>query len=134
MDRKPYSTDLTDQEWSEIKNLIPAPKHGGRPAIHSRREIVNAIFYVLRTGCAWRHLPHDLPPWQTVYFYFRIWKNNGTIRRAHDILRKELRRESGRGPEPSAGVLDSQSVKTSEKGGSPATILLRKSKVAKGIC
>ena len=133
MDRKAYPTDLTDQEWWEIKDLVPAPKHGGRPAIHSRREIVNAMFYVLRTGCAWRMLPHDLPPWQTVYYYFRTWKRSGVFKKAHDALRKEVRQHSGKNPEPSAGVLDSQSVKTSEKGGSQAMTRQRKSKAASGI-
>ncbi len=92
--------------------LIPPPKPGGRPRQQEMREILNAIFYLLRTGCAWRMLPHDLPRWRTVYHYFQAWKQDGTWQRIHDQLRREVRLQEGRDPEPSAAILDSQSVKT----------------------
>ena len=90
--RQSYPSDLTDAEWAILDPLIPAVKSGGRPAEHDHREIVNAIFYVLRTGCQWRALPHDLPPWKTVYTYFRVWRLDGTWRRIHDTLRRQVRR------------------------------------------
>lgn len=100
-----------------IEALVPAPKPGGRPITYARREIVNGIRYVLRTGCAWRLLPHDLPPWPLVYHYFRTWGRDGTWERIHDALRRRVREAAGRAPEPSAAVLDSQSVKVTEQGG-----------------
>lgn len=109
--RRPYATDLTAAQWSLIEPLLPPPNLNGRHEKHPRREIVNAIFYVLRTGCAWRHLPHDLPPWQTVYWYFRRWTEDGTVDRLHDRLRDRLRDADGRDPMASAGIVDSQSVK-----------------------
>jgi putative transposase len=112
--RKPYSTDLTDEEWKRIEPYVPAPKPGGRPRLHPIREILNAIFYILRAGCVWRLLPHDLPPWKTVYHYFRIWRKDGTWEAINTALREELRVAAGREPEPSAAILDSQSVKTTE--------------------
>jgi putative transposase len=106
--------------------LVPEVKNGGRPAAHERREIVNAILYVLRTGCQWRALPHDLPSWKTVYTYFRTWRLDGTWERIHDALRRQVRRSVGKKPEASAAILDSQTVKTTEKGGLVATTLARK--------
>jgi len=120
--RSNYPTDLTDVEWQIIEPLVPPVKSGGRPADHWRREIVNAIFYVLRTGCHWRLLPHDLPPWPTVYTYFRNWRLDGTWQRIHDSLRRKVRQTAGRQPDASAAIWESQRVKTTEKGGRAATL------------
>jgi len=124
--RQSYPTDLTDAEWKILEPLVPPVKFGGHPADHARREIVNAILYALRSGCQWRLLPHDLPPWKTVYTYFRNWRVDGTWKRIHDTLRRQVRRAVGRHPEASAAILDSQSVKTTEKGGRGATMRARK--------
>ena len=109
--RPAYATDLTDAQWSLIEPILPPPDLTGRHEKHPRREIVNAIFYLLRTGCAWRMLPHDLPPWQTVYRYFRRWSADGTADAIHDRLRDRLRDGDGRDPMVSAGIIDAQSVK-----------------------
>lgn len=103
-----YATDLTDGEWALLRPLLPAQAHTGRPRLHSPRTILNAIFYVLRTGCAWRFLPQEWPAWQTVYHYFRAWRLDGTWERLHHHLRERLRRQLGRDPQPSAGSIDSQ--------------------------
>jgi putative transposase len=117
MNRSRYPTDLSDDEWTYLAPHLPAPKSGGRPRVHAVREIVNAIFYILRSGCAWRLLPHDLPPWKTVYHYFRLWRVQGTWERVHTVLREVVRVLAGREPQPSAAILDSQSVKTTGVGG-----------------
>ena len=115
--RQRYPSDLTDDQWSVIEDLVPKPKLGGRPAKYPRREIVNGLLYVTRTGCQWRALPHDLPPWRAVYWYFLAWRDDGTLRRIHDRLRSAVRKAAGRDSQPTAAVLDSQSVKTTESGG-----------------
>src|SRR5689334_5762514 len=120
MERKAYPSDVSDREWELIGSLIPAPKSGGRPAKHSRREIVNAIRYVLRNGCGWRALPHDFPPYTTVYDYFRQWRDSGVWERANTALREQWRTKIGREAQPSAAIIDSQSVKTTEKGANGA--------------
>ena len=114
MERKPYPSDLNDAEWQIIKPLIPPAKPGGRPRNTDMREVLNGVFYELRSGCAWRMLPHDLPPWQTVYHYFRQWKGDGTWERMNQTLRIRLRMTEGREAEPSAAIMDSQSVKTTD--------------------
>lgn len=117
MPRKAYTTDLSDQQWMLIQPFLPPPAHLGRHRTTELREVVNAILYVLRGGGAWRLLPHDFPPWQTVYRYFRTWLVAGIWERIHTALREKLREKVGRQATPSAGILDSQSVKiTCQKG------------------
>ncbi len=117
--RKPYTSDLSDEEWKRIEPLIKADKHFGPKSRtkYSRREILNAIFYVLRTGCQWRDMPNDFPPWSTVYMQFTRWKEKGLFIKIHDHLRATLRLALGKNAESSVGIADSQSVKTAEKKG-----------------
>jgi putative transposase len=117
MNRKPYPTDLTDEEWAILAPLIPPAKPGGRPREVDMREVLNGLLYLLRTGCAWRMIPHDLPPWQTVYEYFAQWRDDGTWERLNGVLRVQVRQHVGKQAEPSAGIIDSQSVKTTETPG-----------------
>ncbi|MDQ3925947.1 MAG: IS5 family transposase [Actinomycetota bacterium] len=115
--KRSYPTDLTDAEWKHIEPFVPAPKCRGRQRIHSPREILNAVFYILRSGCPWRLLPREYPPWKTVYHYFRQWRINGTFEQLNAALRERLRICLGRNPQPSAGIADSQSAKTTGVGG-----------------
>lgn len=131
--RRHYDTDLTEQQWQILEPLIPPAKPGGRPAKYCRREIVNALLYVLRTGCAWRLLPHDFPPWRSVYGYFAQWRQDGTLQAIHYRLLSCLRLVLGRHAHPSAAVIDSQSVKTTEKGGFGVTMPAKRSAVARDI-
>jgi len=117
MDSRRYPTDLSDEEWRLLKPQLPAPKRRGRPRLHSPREVCNAVFYVLKSGCQWRMLPRDFPPWKTVFHYFRKWRIDGTWEMMNRALRRRLRRKLGRDPEPSAGIVDAQSVKTTGVGG-----------------
>ena len=115
--RKAYQTDLSDAEWSCLETHLPTPKATGRPRMHTTREILNAIFYVVRGGCAWRLLPNDFPPWKTVYHYFRSWRLDGTWQKMHAALRKRVRVRLKRNSNPSAAIVDSQSIKTTGVGG-----------------
>jgi transposase len=113
MTRRParYPSDTNDEQWALIEPLLPPVKTGGRPEKHSRRAVVDAILYVVRTGCSWRQLPADFPPWQTVYWYFNQWEQAKVTEKILPVVRAQLRVQEGRDPEPSAGLIDSQSVK-----------------------
>ena len=131
--RRPYPSDLSNAEWQILEPLLPLEKPGGRHRGYALREIINAIEYLIRCGGAWRSLPHDLPHWQSVYHYFRLWKQDGTWLRIHDHLHEEVRKQMGRDAQPSAAVIDSQSVKTTEKGGFMVTMGRRRSAGENGI-
>ena len=122
MKREPYPTDLTDDEWKLIEPYIPEALPGGRPREVDMREILNAIYYFLKAGCQWEMLPHDFPPKGTVYHYYNTWRKDGTWAELNAVLRGDLREEMGREREPSAAMVDSQSVKTSAKRGYVATM------------
>jgi putative transposase len=132
MSERLYPSDLSDAEWAVIEPLIPPAKPGGHPRRVDMRQILNAVFYQQRTGCQWRSLPREYPPWPTVWTYFRQWRNNGTWETLHTALREVSRRHRGRQVSPSAAIIDSQSVKTTQKGGRAATTAARKSKAGSG--
>jgi len=114
MNRKPYPTDLTEEQWELLASILPPPELRGRKRRVDLREVFNAVTYVSRTGCQWRMLPHDFPAWQTVYYYFRKWRDAEWFVSWNDALRVALRQASGHQAEPSAAIIDSQSVKTTE--------------------
>jgi len=116
MSRKPYPTDLTDKEWELLQPLIPPAKTGGRPRTVDTREIVNAILYVKSRGCSWRQLPHDFPPWSTVYDYFRVWHLSGAWKKINQALRQKMQGKTGREEIKSADIVNNQLVKTVEQG------------------
>ena len=117
MESRIYPTDLSDKEWLCISSHLPEPTRQGRPRLHGLRAILDAIFYVLKSGCPWRLLPKDFPPWKTVYDWFRRWRIDGTWERLNAELRRRLRCRLGRDPDPSAGIVDSQSARTTGVGG-----------------
>lgn len=126
MNRLPYPTDLTDEQWLILEPFFPTSGYG-RPPKYTKRELLNTIFYQARTGCAWRLLPHDLPLWSTVYKQFEEWREVGLWDRLLDALRRQVRVAQGRSPEPTAGAIDTQSVRTSGKRGA-VTGMMRVSK------
>src|SRR6266567_7152735 len=116
--RKPYRSDLTDEQWNQIREQLPAAKPGGRPRQVELREVVNTLMYQARTGCQWDYLPHDLAAKSTVWDYFVAWQHDGTWQKILDTLRGEIRKEAGRDQTPSAACIDTQTVKSTEMGGS----------------
>jgi len=131
MERKPYPSDLSNAQWELIERHIPPEQWGGRTRSVDMREVINAMMYLTRTGCQWRAIPHDLPNRSTVRHYYDRFRRDGTWPKVHDTLREQVRVSVGKEPTPSAAIIDSQSVKTTEKRGSAAdTMRARKSAVA----
>ena len=129
--RRAYLTDMTDRQWLAIADLVPDALPGGRPRRAASRELVNAILYALRAGHAWRLLPHDFPPWQTVYYYLRRWQAEGVWARIHHAVLTADRKRVGRDASPTAAIIDSQSVRTADqKGARKATTQARRSRAA----
>jgi len=128
MTRARYPSDLTEAQWARIAPLLPPAKSGpkgGRPQSVDLREVLNGIFYFLKGCGGWRYLPHDLPAWGTVHYYYRRWRIDGTWQQIHDLLRERVRLAAGREVSPSAAVVDSQSVPTGKKGGLAVTTKAR---------
>jgi putative transposase len=115
--RKPYPSDLSDEQWAIVRGFLPPAVPAGAPRTTDLREVLNALFYLLANGCGWRALPHDFPPEGTVRDYFHRWRRNGLWPQIHDALRQRVREQAGKGPQPSAGSLDSQTVKASRTAG-----------------
>ena len=130
--RSRYPSDLTDAQWALVQAAMPLATNGrtGRPRTYPLREVWNAIFYLTRNGCSWRALPHDFPPWDVVWDHFRRWRKNGTLEQVHAALRTEVRAWAGKDAEASVAIIDSQSVKTTEKGGPKASMPARRPRAA----
>jgi len=126
MDKRTYPSDLTNEQWKLIEPLLPPVKPGGRPRTTELREVINGILYLVRTGCSWRMLPHDFPPWPTVHDYYWKYRRDGIWDQIHESLHKRVRVQAGRQASPSAAIIDSQSVKTASKGGNEVMTLARK--------
>jgi putative transposase len=125
---KRYPSDLTDKQWRILEPLVPSARFGGRPYANERRELVNGMLYRVKEGCSWPALPKDFPPWKTVYHYFRVWTLDGSWQQLHDHLRGQVRQKAGKDEQPTALIIDSQSVKTGQKGGQKVGMRARKSK------
>lgn len=133
MSERVYPSDMSDAQWNIIRPLIPPAKPGGRPREAEMREIIDGILYVVRGGCSWRMLPQEHGPWQMVYGYFLAFRRAGVWQQMHDALREKVRRKAGEKPTPSGAIVDSQSVKTTEKGGFAGTTRAKRSWAASGI-
>jgi putative transposase len=132
MARKPYPTDVTDHQWWLVEPMMPQPKPGGRPRSVDLREVLNGLLYQVRSGCSWRLIPHEFPNWSTIRHYYDRFRRDGTWVRIHNALRSQVRTAAGKAPNPSAVIIDSQSVKTTEKGGSKVLMRPSASRVASG--
>ena len=131
-----YPSDLTDVQWARLEPLLTEPRGerhaGGRPRKYERRRVVDAMLYVVKTGCQWRQLPSNFPPWKTVHEQFRTWRDSGVWERVGTALREQSRKASGRNLTPSVAIVDSQTAKTALKGGSADTTRARRSRAASG--
>src|ERR1039457_5603547 len=132
-----YPSDLTDTQWSKLELLLNEPRGqrhaGGRPRKHEQRRVVDALLYVVKTGCQWRQLPSNFPPWKSVHEQFRAWRDDGVWERVTKTLREQSRQAQGRNPAPTVAIIDSQSAKTALKGGGAVMTRARRSRGASGI-